>query len=121
MASLSSGTLLACDGIWSEKHHNIFVPLPVEGKASPHTKQLIEDQVLEAMELLGVAYKPSAYNAACKVLNQDGIELLILFQLAIIFCYRLNAMLLISMTTPLQLLEKAYIHCTFPKCSVLLR
>ncbi|KAL5496865.1 hypothetical protein EMCRGX_G013235 [Ephydatia muelleri] len=39
----------------------------VEGKASPDTKQLIEDQVLEAMELLGVAYKPSAYDAACKI------------------------------------------------------
>ncbi|KAL5496874.1 hypothetical protein EMCRGX_G013245 [Ephydatia muelleri] len=39
----------------------------IEGKASPDTKQLIEDQVLEAMELLGVAYKPSAYDAACKI------------------------------------------------------
>eukprot|EP00731_Ephydatia_muelleri_P008579 Em0004g917a len=45
----------------------LWAPMPVEGKASPDTKQLIEDQVLEAMELLGVAYKPSAYDAACKM------------------------------------------------------
>ena len=52
--------------------HDIVAPCPVEGKASPDTKQLIEDQVLEAMELLGVAYKPSAYDAACKVLYHYG-------------------------------------------------
>ena len=104
--------------MWSLKP--IIAPLlllPVEGKASPRTKHLIEDQVLEAMELLGAAYKHSAQHAACKVLCLKECVL----HLAIILRYRLNAMRLTSTTTPLWQSEKAYINCVLHKCSVLQR